>query len=151
MNFKPITLRRMAAIREMASLGCGGAEISRLLKLKPTHVSVIACQAKVSLLANRRETPLRASIRAGYEKGLPPAVIAAETGRPESSIKVIASKMGLTRCAPRDPFKHRRPFKVPADRMAEYMELRKLGLTFRECGYEMGLLERPQAKMRLAA
>lgn len=42
----------------------------------------------------------------------------------------------------------RRPYAVPPERIAEYHELRRLGLTIEEVGWNMGLVERPRARAR---
>lgn len=142
MRHRPETWRLIAHIDEMAKCGLTGMQISSALCVPYHSVSVVAHKARISFTANRAESPLRRAIREGYAAGRRPSDIAAETGRPVTSVRVLACQMGLTRNTARDPFKHKRVFKIPEGRMDEYRALRRLGLTFHECGYEMGLLAR---------
>lgn len=147
MGHRPRTWRLIACIREMADLGCGGAETARMLGVSAGLVFNLACRYGISFTVNRIESPIRRAIREGYAEGLSPAEIAYELNTSSTSVRSLACRMGLTETTVRDPFKHKRPFTVPAERMAEYKSLRKLGMTITECGHVMGFLARPSAKV----
>lgn len=146
-----LTLRRIAALRELADLGCYKAKAARLLRIHDSYVNLMARQYDivftVRVKGQQKNSKLREAIRAGYAAHKRPRDIAAEIGSTDNSVKVLASQMGLTRRR-HDPARYRRPFQIPEDRYPEYLELRKQHLTFEECGYILGLLERPVPQPR---
>ena len=144
MRAKPITLRRVAALRELASLGCWQSKAAALLGMDDVRVCQIAGQFGVSFPKRPNlDSPLCRAIRAGYAEGLSPEQVAIRTGSTVGSVRARASQMGITRASSRDPGKHIRGYEIPDHQRAEYRALRLLGLSFKECGYELGILVRP--------
>jgi hypothetical protein len=135
------TWRLIAYIGELASLGCSGTTAAQLLGVSAGLVSVLA--SKHNIVFHRMESPLRRAIRQGYAAKKAPSEIAYDAGTSVSVVKTLACQMGLTRDASRDPGKHIRGYEIPEHQRAEYRALRLLGLGFKECGYELGILVRP--------
>lgn len=145
MTIKPITLRRAAALNEMASLGIWSAKAAVLLNVDAVRVCQLAKQFDIRLPPKPKQiSELSRAVRDGYAAGLTPHQIALRHGRTANCIRVVACKLGLTREAPRDPGKYKRGYLVPPHLKAEYAALRKIGCSFKEAGYELGLIQRPR-------
>lgn len=142
--YKRRTLRRVAIIRELASLDRTNAEVARLTGLTRTGVGLIAKREGIRFRQayGGEETPFQRAVREGYNAGKTARQIAAEIGSTENSVLVCASKLGVTI---RDPWRFRRGFTIPADRRDEYRELTvRLRCTAQEAGMSMGLIPRGQ-------
>lgn len=146
---RPVDFKRAAALRELASLGVHQAKAVAMIGIFPAQAATLKREFGFDFPRKSRfSTPFSKAVRDGYERGIPPSQIANSTGSTAASVKVRASQMGLTARSTRDPAKHKRGFAIPVERMDEYKALRKLGLTFEECGMEMGLLARPTVALR---
>lgn len=143
------TMRSVAALRELADLGLYASQAGRLLGLTDGYVCLLRKRFSIAFTKGppglRRNEELHRLIEEGYARNLPPRVIAEMAGTTIKTIMVLACKKGLTR-GRKDPGAHRRGYRVPEELWPRYRELRKLGLTIAECGYELGLLERPKAR-----
>lgn len=144
----PLQLKRMAALRELASLGVHQSEACRLLRIFPVQAIALKRAGGFELPKRINGTAYRREIARRYEAGETPAQIAEALNSPAGSIKVILCRLGLTAAKGKhDPFRYKRGFALPAELRREYKELRKLGLTIKEAGYQLGLLERPVARV----
>ena len=133
-------LRRAMIVRELASLGLWETAIARLCRCSARYVLDLAKRAGVVLPRfERKETPLRQAVRAGYAAHRHPADIARDLGTTEATVKVTASQMGLT---VRDPHRFKRGFVVPADLRSAYRAMTRLGCTPEEAGQCLGLVPR---------
>lgn len=137
------TRRRAAILREIALCGVYAQRAARLVGMTGPGVRSIAKRFHFAFADRRWSTPLRRAIVSGYRDRVPPAVIAEQLGTTENCVRATASRMGVT--GRTDPARNKRPFLIPDDQWPRYRELRKLGLTYEECGYELGLLARPEA------
>jgi hypothetical protein len=144
-----ITWKRLAAIRELASLGLYGKQIAEALRITPGNVGRLCNVYGIRLRDYRGETPLKRAVRAGYAAGKSPATIAAEIGSPIASVKSTACQLGITAGNRSDPAKWRRGFHVPDHLVEEYRELRRTGCTVKEAGQCLGLVEREAPAPRL--
>jgi hypothetical protein len=134
---------RAAQLREMADLGCTASQAAALLGVTR---QCVYHQSFVNGLRFRRvgqfSRPWHQQLRDGFARGLSPKQLSELTGRPETTVAVTLCRMGLTAGRRRDPVKYKRPYAVPDGLFGRYKELRKLGLTYEEIGYELGLLAR---------
>lgn len=140
---KTITLRRAAALRELASLGCWQTRCAELLTIDPVRVSQMGADFAITFPKKpKRDTDLQATVRKGYAKHLSPAQIAEMAGISVRNVHVRACRMGLTK-RPHDPARFRRGFDVPEALRPAYRELTKdLGMSAREAGVELKLISR---------
>jgi len=147
---REITLRRAAALRELASLGIHASRAASLLDIDPVRVHQIKQQFGIPLPKRPADvdTPLRQAIRRGYEAGLSYHQIAERAGTTYGSVKTTVFHMGLANPSNRAWFRHKRSFALPPQHRAAYRELRSLGLTIEEAGYNLGLIERPSVEVR---
>lgn len=138
----PPKAKQIAIVRELASLGCTMRRAGELIER--SHVTVWNLAKSGGVKFGREESTLRQAIRAGYAAKKSPSQIASDTGRDASSIKVLASRMGLTKGRTPDPGKFRRGFEIPDAMREEYRFLTQVkGLKAREAGEILGLVERP--------
>lgn len=144
-------LREEAILRELASLNIWCAEASRLCGIDQKYALQYAKRGKWKWPARGvRPTKLHAFVRAGYAAKKRPHQIWQEAvamglchSATDSSIKVLASHMRITSQG-RDPYEHKRGFAVPIERREEWRELRRIGCSTKEAGFEMGLIQRAQ-------
>jgi len=123
-------------------------DIAAELGVTEGYVRLVAWENGMKAHSRRKErtAALKQAIRAGYAANKPPKDIGEAFGVSAIEVRVYACKMGLTE-GRRDTGIHRRGYIVPVGLMPRYKELRRLGLTFAECGYELGLLERPSKRL----
>ncbi len=141
------TLKLIACIRELASLGLRSPEIARLLNVSRDGVKVLASMHKISTAQSRGDTPLQRAIRDGYAAGVSPKVIAKLNGATVKSVHVIASRMGLSKHRTRhDPARFKRGYEVPDELWDDYKLLRHYGASFREAGIALEILPRKQGE-----
>lgn len=144
-----------AQMLELASLGIWQERAAELLGI--TSVGITSWKKKFGITFPRkgpgRSTKRQRIIREGY--------LARKTARQilhdleaqgisssVNSIKTIASRIKVN--APRDvcdAWTYKRPFSIPLELRPQYRELRKLGLTIEECGYNLGLLSREESSL----
>lgn len=149
-HVKEITLRRAAALRELASLGCWQTRCADLLEMDAVRVSQMSSEFRISFPKKpKSDTPIQAAVRKGYKAGLSPSQIAEIAGISTRNVYVKACQMGLTKGQPRDPARFRRGFVVPEAMRPQYRELtRILGMSAREAGVELKLIKRPSLEAR---
>ena len=134
---------RSAQLREMASLGCTASQAAALLGV--TRQCVYHHNFAEGLNFRRVgkfSKPWHQQLRDGFARGLSPKQLSELTSRPKSTVIVTLCKMGLTANRRRDPGKYKRPYDIPDELFGRYKELRQLGLTYEEIGYDLGLLAR---------
>lgn len=132
--------RRKAVLSELAALGLRVVDMAKLVGITDAGICWLLRRYDIKACPDQRDTPMQKAIRKGYATGLSVAQIADRIGSTRGSVKVAASKMGITI---KDPWLNRRGFSIPHDRRAEYREYIKLGLHSDEAGMCMGLLPRP--------
>lgn len=147
MSARIIDARRVAILRELAALGVNAKNVSRLVGVTDAVVSQWRKRFGIDFprgpLGSQRDERLHRIIEEGYAQGVSPRVLALAAGTSVKTIHVIAHRKGLTDKG-RDNARFRRGFAVPPELREKYRELRTLGLTMKESGYALGLLERPQ-------
>lgn len=147
----PHTIERVDRLRELAAAGLTKAEAAREIGISGPAVSQIAARFGIHFhLRKAFDLPVHRRMREMFAAGMTPRQIAAGLNRPEDSIAVTLSKMGVTAGRRADPGRYRRPYDVPDHLFGRYKELRKLGLTMTEAGVELGLLSREAAEARAA-
>lgn len=143
--------RKIAALRELASLGIWSARAAVLLKCTEPNITQLARDGGITMPKKPHGTDLQAKIRHLYAEHISPTEIATILGRPVKSIKVLASRMELTKNSPRDPFKWRRGFTVPPELADDYALMMRKRLTCFEAGLGLGLISRPTLEQQLRA
>lgn len=136
MSKKPLILAAIHA-------GQPREDVAAELGVSEAYVQIVAWEngLKANSRLKAKTAALKQAIRDGYAANRPAREIAEAFEVSIAEVRVYACKMGLTK-GRRDAGIHRRGYIVPPDLMPRYKELRRLGLTFSECGYELKLLER---------
>lgn len=144
-GYRQQTIRRAAIIAEIASLGLTQAQASNLLNVDHSLFHWYRKNFGVQFPV-QDETPFRRAVRKGYEENVPIEELARKLGSTVGSIKVTASKIGVS--AGIDPYRNKRGYLVPEHLKSDYRELREYGLTVEECGWNLGIVPRPKPHRR---
>lgn len=146
------TIQQVEQLRDLAEQGVWQKRAAEIVGVRESRAAFLAKRhGFVFLRKPRLDAPHHRALRDGFGRGLTPALLAELTGLSRETVSGTLSKMGLTKGRRPDPGRYRRGYDVPDHLYPRYRELKALGLTFKEAGYELGLLERPAAKTQRAA
>jgi hypothetical protein len=86
-----------------------------------------------------KDNVLRQAIVDGYAKGLLPAIIAAATGSTPASVRVLASRLGVTNDR-KGAVDLRRGFAVPLELLADYRNIMRKGIRAGVAAQMLGII-----------